>query len=227
MKASFYVELKGRSVFWAVSLIFIITGSIFAFAVPAIISRSEKKSLHATANVISVTQNKGMYYTTVEFKTDDGEIIRTESSTSSNFRRDAGTKVRISYSKNAPHDVSFTDDLDMIKYVFRTIGLIFFFIGSSVFLLMIASIYIRIKSPENENVFLWWINFAGGMTGALVFAVPSALVYPIFKLLPENIQKQAQNTSILLPLFTALGLLVCTGIFFLARRQLRSRPRWK
>lgn len=227
METSFYIRLKGRAVFWSVAIIFIVTGCIFAFGVPALMSKSEKNSFHATAHVLSVSEKNGMYHTAVEFQTADGEVIHAVSSTSSNFKRAEGTEVEIIYNKSDPHDVSFTADMYTMKYIFRITGIILLLIGSPVFLLTLVSLYVSVKSPENETAFFWWINFSGGLAGALIFAIPSTLIYPIFKLLPENIQKQAQNASILLPVFTAVGLLASTGIFFIARRQFRARPRWK
>lgn len=41
MKKSFYFMLKGRIGFWAFAIIFIITGSIFAFVVPELITHAE------------------------------------------------------------------------------------------------------------------------------------------------------------------------------------------
>lgn len=98
--------------------------------------------------------------------------------------------------------------------------------GGTVFILIIVSSIIKIKSPQNEKTFFWWVNFTGGMMGALLFAIPSMFIYPIYLLFPENIKQQAQNASIILPLFTIVGIIVGIGLFFIARSQYRGRPRW-
>ncbi|HPS59192.1 MAG TPA: DUF3592 domain-containing protein [Spirochaetota bacterium] len=227
MKRSFYFILEGKFGFLAFAILFIITGCVFAFVVPGLIKHAETDSIHTRAQVVSVSERQGMYYTTVEFRTADGNVVKTVSSTASNYKHDAGTEVDISYSKSNPEDVSFTTDLSVMSFEFKIPGLIVLVLGAAVFLLIMVSLLIKRKSPQNENTFFWWINFTGGMTGALVFAIPSMFIYPIFTLFPENIKQQAQNTSILLPIFTIVGILVSIVIFFIARSQYRGRPRWK
>ncbi len=213
--------------FWTVATIFTLAGIAFIFIIPGLIKYSETDSVNAKARVVSVSEKNGMYYTTVQFTTAEGKLITAESSSSSNFRRATGSEVDIIYTRDNPRDVSFTDDLAMIILVFKVLGWILLVIGGILFILNLISIVFKIKSPENEHTFFWWINFTGGMLGALSFAIPSTFIIPLLKILPEHIRQQAQHTSILLPVFTVAGILVDAAIFFVARWQLRGRPRWQ
>ncbi len=173
MRTSLYFIFKGKAGFWAFAIIFIITGVIFAFVVPELITHAETDSI-----------------------------------------------------QNRAQDVSAAADLSVMSFVFRLLGWILLVPGATVFILIIVASIIKIKSPQNEGAFFWWINFTGGMMGALLFAIPSMFIYPIFLLLPENIKQQAKNTSMILPLFTIVGIIAGIAIFFIARSQYRGRPRW-
>lgn len=227
MRSTYSVILRGKAVFWIVAVLFTGIGLVFAFLVPSLVMESGPDTVRATARVVSVSEKNGMFYTTVEFTADGTKTVRAQSSTSSNYRRAEGSTVSIVYKKSHPGSVSFTDDIKVLVTVFSILGWIFTVIGGVILLMTIASLYLRIKSPQNEDTFYWWINFTGGMMGALVFALPSTFIYPLFTLLPSQVKQQAQNTTILLPVFTAVGILVCTGIFFIGRNQYRKRPQWK
>jgi hypothetical protein len=93
-------------------------------------------------------------------------------------------------------------------------------LGLLLLAMLIYSLYLKLGQPENYAVWLWWVNFGGGMAGALLFAIPSTLAAPILLVLEED------EMLWIGALFSAVGLAVSAGVALLARRQLRDRPRW-
>ena len=106
-------------------------------------------------------------------------------------------------------------------------------LGLIVLLPMLATLYIRVTRPERERVWFWWINFIGGLCGALTFAIPAALMLPLFSLaylmrpnalFPAGDANPAHNLGIA-ALFSVIGLVVLAATMFLARASLRENPK--
>jgi hypothetical protein len=98
---------------------------------------------------------------------------------------------------------------------------------------MLATLYIRRTQPDHEAVWYWWINFIGGLLGALAFAVPATLMLPIFllayllqpnELFPDNSTTTAKNLAIA-ALFTVVGIITLTATVYLARLKLHQEPK--
>ena len=113
------------------------------------------------------------------------------------------------------------------------LGWAFVVLGLIVLLPMLATLYVRARRPERERVWFWWINFIGGLCGALTFAIPAALMLPLFSLaylmrpnalFPAGDANPAHNLCIA-ALFSLIGLITLAATVFLARATLRENPR--
>jgi len=101
------------------------------------------------------------------------------------------------------------------------IGIPFLCLGALILILLIYSLYLKLRQPENYETWLWWVNFIGGLAGALTFAIPSTLALPILLLL------EMDDAAFLIgALFSVIGLAVTVGVWFVARKQYRERPSW-
>jgi len=105
--------------------------------------------------------------------------------------------------------------------VFLIIGIPFLGLGVLIIALLISGLYLNIKHPENYGVWLWWVNFIGGLSGALLFAIPSTLAFPILLLTGWTGAELLIGAA-----FSAIGLAVMAVVWLVARRQHRGRPRW-
>jgi len=102
------------------------------------------------------------------------------------------------------------------------IGIPFAGLGTFLLALLIYSLYLKHKHPENYDTWLWWVNFLGGLAGTLTFCVPSVLALPILLAIG------AQAESLWLgALFFVVGLLSAVALWLVARRQYEKRPRWQ
>ena len=105
---------------------------------------------------------------------------------------------------------------------FVIVGVPFLCLGALILPLLIYSLYLKSAQPENYKTWLWWVNFIGGLAGALTFAIPSMLMLPILLLLIEM-----DDEALLIGAgFSIVGLAVMIGVWFVARKQYRERPRW-
>lgn len=108
-----------------------------------------------------------------------------------------------------------------IEGAFLIIGVPFLALGLLILPLLFYSLYLKSAHPENYQTWLWWVNFVGGLAGALTFAVPSTLALPILLL------AEMEDEALLIGAgFSVVGLAVTIGVWFVARKQYRERPRW-
>ncbi len=116
----------------------------------------------------------------------------------------------------------------------RILGGTILFVGVAVFVPMILSLCVKRKSPEDEAVLLWWVNFLAGLLGALAFGIPATLMFPLFLVayfLRPNFVVAADDpktTEILLValLFSVIGVTTLVALFFIGRNKHRERPAW-
>ena len=101
---------------------------------------------------------------------------------------------------------------------FLFIGLPFLGLGLFILVLLIYSLYLKVKHPEKYPGWLWWVNFIGGLAGALLFAVPSTLALPI--LLLVNVPSETIWVG---ALFSAIGAVSLIGIGLIARWQYNNK----
>ena len=114
-------------------------------------------------------------------------------------------------------------------FAIRALGWTFLGLGMLVLAPMLATLYLRARQPEREAIWHWWINFIGGLAGALAFAIPATLMFPVFFiaylkrpniLIPDD--AVAANNLWIAALFSIIGLAVLALIRFLARLKLRE-----
>lgn len=105
------------------------------------------------------------------------------------------------------------------------LGSVFFALGLFTFVLMILGRYIELHSPRNLPVYHWWVDFASGLLGALVFAIPATFAYPVILMIPED-ANAGKNRGLGL-LFSGLGILALLAIVAAAWLMMRNRPRWQ
>lgn len=113
----------------------------------------------------------------------------------------------------------------------RALGWTFLILGLFVLLLMLVTLYVRIRQPEQEPVWHWWINFVGGLLGALAFAIPASLMFPMVAvaywtrpnpLFPPD--ADVTQTLWLGAMFSIVGVVTCVATFLVARIKLREDP---
>ncbi len=121
----------------------------------------------------------------------------------------------------------------LLSIAMRIFGWTVFALGLVVFLPMLATLYVRIKQPDQETIWHWWINFVGGLLGALAFAIPATLMLPVFLaaylvrpniLFPTEGSKSVENLG-LATLFSVVGILTLFATVWLARLKLREDPK--
>jgi hypothetical protein len=118
------------------------------------------------------------------------------------------------------------------SFAIPALGWTFLLLGLLVLLPMLATLYLRVRHPEQEAVWHWWINFIGGLAGALAFAIPAALMFPIFALgylMRPNVliptDAVAANNLGIAALFSVIGVIVLVPVYFLTRLKLREHPK--
>jgi hypothetical protein len=105
--------------------------------------------------------------------------------------------------------------------MFALVGAPFVLLGLLIVGMMVAGLWVRRRRPADYEAWLWWTNFAGGVAGAAMFAVPATLALPGLLLLGD----MGGERLLLGGLFTVLGLATGAGTFFVGRAQYRARPR--
>lgn len=103
---------------------------------------------------------------------------------------------------------------------FLLLGIPFLCLGAFILVLMLYSLYLKRKHPQRYPAWLWWVNYAGGLSGALLFAVPSTLVLPILLLVGVP-----SETIWIGALFSAIGVITLVIIALAAKWQYGKRPR--
>ena len=109
----------------------------------------------------------------------------------------------------------------LTEKVFLFIGIPFLCIGTVLLALLIYSLHLKARDPENYGTWLWWVNFVGGLCGALLFSIPSTLALPM--LLLAGVETESLWLG---ALFSAVGVAVTVAVWLVARRQYGQRPRW-
>ena len=117
-------------------------------------------------------------------------------------------------------------------FALRALGWTFFGLGLLVLVPMIATLYVRAAHPGQEARWYEWINFAGGLAGALAFAIPATLMFPAFfwaylarpnVLFPDD--AVVTNNLWIAALFSIIGLAVFALVYYLLRPKLRKQPK--
>lgn len=120
----------------------------------------------------------------------------------------------------------------IVLFAIRTLGLTFFGLGLLVLVPMFVTLFVRARHPGREAIWYDWINFAGGLAGALAFAIPATLMFPAFfvaylrrpnSLFPDD--AVVANNLWVAALFSIIGLAVLALIFLLLRRKPHKEPK--
>ena len=112
----------------------------------------------------------------------------------------------------------------------RVLGWTFLGLGLLVLLPMLATIYVARKHPGRDAVWRWWINLIGGAAGALAFAVPATLMFPVFVVAylgrPNALFPRDDASDLWVgALFSILGVGTLAALWFLIRLKLRNETR--
>lgn len=223
-------RIKGEAVFWFVSIFFILTGILFSYGISAIININKENCTRKTTAVIIefVQTEKNYFYPVYEFKDSSGKTIKKKSASGSSLNlQKKGQTVEIFYDPVNPDNFHVPGENYEMLALFKITGYIFFILGAFIFILTLPSLFIKFFYPQNSDYWFWWVNFTGGMVGALIFSVPSAFIWVIYYFLPEDIRISFSGKSFLLWIFTVVGIFVNIGLFFIAKAQLKGRPVWK
>lgn len=117
------------------------------------------------------------------------------------------------------------EDAAIVKAVLWILGGVFFGLGLFTLGRLAIGRYLEQVSPQNLPVFHWWVNLAGGLLGALVFAIPASLAYPLILMIPDD--PQADKNRLIGLLFSLLGVVVLLATVAAAWVMIRNRPRWR
>ena len=109
----------------------------------------------------------------------------------------------------------------LAQQVFLYVGIPFACLGAFLLALLVYGLHLKARDPGNYDAWLWWVNFLGGLSGALLFCIPSTLALPILLVLGERTESLWLGG-----LFSAVGVVVTAVVWLVARRQYRARPRW-
>ncbi len=223
-------NIRGEAVFWIVSLMFILTGVLFSYGLPVITGIDKNiYSQKTSGSVVELFKTSdGYYYPVYEYKDSQGKVLQKKSASGSTppaFKE--GDAVEILYNPLNPHDSVISGENDNLLFAFKIIGYIFLSLGIFILLLTLPSIVIKIYSPQNTDYWFWWVNFIGGLSGALLFSLPSTFIWLIYFCLPSGAQSAFTGKGFLLWIFTAVGIIVNAGVFFIEKSQLKGRPVWK
>src|SRR5574341_925965 len=61
-------------------------------------------------------------------------------------------------------------DIEIALNLIHILGFIFFGLGAIPLAMMLIGLFIRANNPQNYDTWVWWVNFLGGLLGALAFA---------------------------------------------------------
>lgn len=131
----------------------------------------------------------------------------------------------------APVLVAFASDKGLASWSARTLGIVFLGLGIGALILGIGDVYLERTNPARRARWFWWGNFILGVIGALLFAIPATLLFPIFLILywlkpnalfPSSVDP-ANNLLVSL-LFSVIGIVVLILLYFVARSRYRERP---
>ena len=120
-------------------------------------------------------------------------------------------------------------------FAIGALGWAFLVLGLAILVPMLATLYLRRRQPGQEPAWHSWINFIGGLLGALIFAIPATLMLPVFLiayLARPNALFRAEETNTaqnfgLAAVFSILGLASLGLIGFAARTTLRRNRKGK
>lgn len=116
--------------------------------------------------------------------------------------------------------MAFTVAGALVEPFFLLIGLPFLGLGLLILALLVYGLNLKRQNPERYQDWLWWVNFIGGLAGALLFAVPSTLALPILLLLDLPTE-----TLWIGALFSVIGVASLIGIGLIARWQYNQKSR--
>ena len=123
---------------------------------------------------------------------------------------------------------SLQDEL-IARWAVTALGWTFLLLGAAVLIPMMLSLRIARKQPGREEQWHRWINLLGGLAGALAFAIPASVMFPVFAIAyiqrPNVLFAVGAGTSNLwvAALFSFLGVIVLAATYFLARSQIRRQ----
>jgi len=223
-------SISGELANWIASVIFILIGGLFCLGIPRLIEMEmAKKTVHAKATVVSFYQNgDGLYYPNIQFSLPSGRITQFSSDTGSKppvFRQ--GDVVEVVYEPENPGEFAILGENKLLLTIFSIIGYTLLFFGGFIFVLTVYGVYIKVKMPQNKEVWTWWVGFIGGILGALLFSLPSTFIFYLFRFFPEQIRNGSADNQFILWIFTIVGIGVDIGTYFLAKHFYKNRPRWK
>jgi hypothetical protein len=235
-------------VFWIVAILFTGVGLVFSLILPAVLLPAMSgfdSPQPAVGTVVATRAESGVEEVTgatrVRFTDEIGrphEFTTSLDAEKAGLRK--GDRVEVVYNRFRPECAELRLYLDgkskeaqEVMLVLKILGYIFLTLGLLVFVPLVAGLHVGKHHPEKLPALYWWINFLGGLMGALAFALPSSLALPglyLAYLRRPNMLFEGGDTFgsthlMLGIIFSALGVLVLVALWFVARWQLRGRPR--
>jgi hypothetical protein len=209
---------KPREAQWWVSVIFILVGIGLGLVLPAFLAPTWKGvELIATVSRIE-TNDEGLVRPVFQVE-GQGRTYATSLWSSRSAYAEGESVTIVTDSNTQNWYVEADQDMKVAIWILRLIAIIFFLIGSTVFLLTIF------RFPD------YLVHTIGGAMGALSFGVPATFALPALLFAHSkrpNIFFGANDpvgseTWFIGGIFTALGLITIVATGILARYQLKNR----
>jgi len=235
-------------VFWMVAILFTFVGIVFSLILPPVLLPAMSgldSQQSAAGTVVTIKAEAGVEETThgtlIRFTDEIGrshEFITSLDAEKAGLRK--GDRVEVFYNRFKPEEAELrlfvegkAHEAREAMLVLKLLGYIFLALGIFILVPLMAGLHLRKNHPEKLPALYWWTNFLGGMLGALSFALPSSLALPglylAYRMRPNMLFEKGDtfgSTHLMLGIiFSALGVLVLIALWFMARWQLRGRPR--
>ncbi len=131
-----------------------------------------------------------------------------------------------------PSIVQSSPDRGSVLLILHILGGVFLGLGLSIFLWMLVDLYLKYRNPEFRNTWYWWGSLIAPLLAAGFFAIPATLALPVILLLyllgPGNIlpvdPKDVTKNILIGLLFTVIGLLTLSLMYFTAKSMYKGRP---
>jgi hypothetical protein len=130
----------------------------------------------------------------------------------------------------APAPVESALNTEIALWSIRLLGAVFMVLGLGALVLAGGDVYFEHTNPAARTHWFWRGNFLLGILGALCFAVPATLLFPIFLLayllgpnllFPPNVDPT--NNLIVSLIFTIIGIVCLVALYVIARSIYRQR----
>jgi hypothetical protein len=227
IKTRLDARIEGAAKFWVGAAIFCTAGAVFSLSPPLLFPREASLDGRATGRVVELPEDEGFFHPVVEYTPPGGAAIRARSGTG--YRpapAQVGEPVTVRFDLADPDrfEIGEPMDLSLVRGALSFLAAVMSLIGVALLFFCVGSLAVGARNPENLRAWWWWANFVTGIMGALSFALPSILVYPVYLV---ALPRLPAAWPLLYLVFSIVGVIVLAVTILTGRRFARERPRWR